>query len=297
MESVADTAVFIRYHVWWPSSSDPYYQYNTNENVARKNYYGFTGVPTYKVDGFITGGNSSGYMNIMRNRYYMESPLEINLSGLFNGDTYAGTLDVSITATDDASWDDLVVRIVLTESDLYYPAPNGAVWHHQTMRDMIPSHAGAPLEITTGETVDFSQAFSCPSALVAENCELVVFVQNEYNKEIYQAAKIPVTFLSSIDEDTNLPTSFSLTQNYPNPFNAGTAISYSLKNAGEVQLAIYDISGRKVIDLVNGVQSAGNHEIIWNGNDANGTSAATGVYFYKLTMAGNSTTKRMVLLK
>jgi len=291
---MADTVVFIRYHVWWTDPNDPYYQYNTSEVVARNNYYyAFTGVPTFKIDGLITGGNSSGYANIMRNRYYMESPLEINLSGSYDDDTYSGTLDVSITAIDDASWDDLVVRIVLTETDLYYPAPNGAVWHHQTMRDMIPGHTNRTLEITVGETVEFSQDFSCPSQLVMENCELVVFVQNEWNKEVYQAGRIKVDELLTVgvDDIVELPAVFELAQNYPNPFNAGTSISYSLKNAGAVQLSVYDLSGRKVIDLVNGVQAAGNHEIILNGN------AATGVYFYKLTTAGHSIAKRMVLLK
>jgi hypothetical protein len=253
-----------------------------------------------KVDGFIDGGSYSSYWNIIQNRFYMDAPLEITLGGAYDTDTHNGTLDISITATDIAYWEQLHVRIALTESELYFPAPNGAAWHEQTMRDMIPNANGLSLEIDYGETVEMSQSFNVPAPLVAENCDLVVWVQSDYLREVYQAAVVNVTDLEAVDvedETADLPESFSLLQNYPNPFNASTTISYQLDDQSSVALAIYDLSGRKVNQLVNEIQPAGNHQVIWDGQDMDGQVVSTGVYFYRLEAEGQTSTKRMVLLK
>jgi hypothetical protein len=89
-----------------------------------------------------------------------------------------------------------------------------------------------------------------------------------------------------------VPTTTTLAQNYPNPFNAETSIGYTLADAGNVNLSVYDISGRLVETLVDGYQSAGEHIASWN---ASGVSS--GVYFYKLSTASYSATKMMNLLK
>ncbi len=58
-------------------------------------------------------------------------------------------------------------------------------------------------------------------------------------------------------------------KNYPNPFHSRTMISYHLPATGDVELSIYDLSGLKVITLVNETQQAGNHEVEWNANGKN----------------------------
>jgi len=291
--------VAIRYHVWWPSNNDPFYRYNTSENTVRTNYYGVSGVPALKVDGFIDGGGYPSYWSRILNRYYMESPMEIVLSGNYDEDSNSGTLDISITATDDYYYDSLYVRIALTETDLYWPAPNGLNYHDQVMRDMIPNAFGTGFDISYGETVDFSESFACPSQLVLENCELVVWVQSDYLREVYQTARIRVEDLGpvSIDDVTELPVSFSLNQNYPNPFNAGTTISYNLEKENQVTIDIYDLNGRQVAVIADGIQPAGNHQVIWDGVDSNGSPVSSGVYFYRMSTNSESFVKRMVLLK
>jgi hypothetical protein len=87
-------------------------------------------------------------------------------------------------------------------------------------------------------------------------------------------------------------TSFALDQNYPNPFNPSTTISYNLMTTGKVRLAVYDLLGRQVAVLVNGVQTAGPHEVMFKAKDL-----STGIYFYKLESSGQSITKKMALLK
>ncbi len=102
---------------------------------------------------------------------------------------------------------------------------------------------------------------------------------------------------TSVDNETALPTVTALAQNYPNPFNATTNISFSLANAGEVELSVYDLLGRKVSTLVASNLPAGSHVINWNGLDDSGQQVSSGMYLYVLKTAGETFANRMVLLK
>lgn len=101
----------------------------------------------------------------------------------------------------------------------------------------------------------------------------------------------------SIVNDILIPNDIILSQNYPNPFNNSTCISYRLPEETHVVLTIYDIAGRRVVDLVDEVQHAGNHNIIWDGVDNDGMIASSGFYFYKLVAANFSSGRKMLLLK
>lgn len=87
---------------------------------------------------------------------------------------------------------------------------------------------------------------------------------------------------------------FELYQNYPNPFNPFTKIVYDLKSniQSNVKLSVFDILGNEVVTLVNEKQSAGRHEA-----ELDGSSLASGIYFYKLTAGKFSDTKKLILLK
>lgn len=101
-----------------------------------------------------------------------------------------------------------------------------------------------------------------------------------------------IQYTTAIEDDITLPSAFKLYGNYPNPFNASTTISYSLPEQSEVTLEIYDILGRKVQTLVEDVQSAGQHSVIWHADNA-----ASGVYFYRLINDNDVLTERMILIK
>jgi len=98
--------------------------------------------------------------------------------------------------------------------------------------------------------------------------------------------------LVSVYENPSTPTTFALSQNYPNPFNAKTNISFKLANASNVELSVFDITGARVITLVNGRLEAGQHSINWDAG-----TVASGVYYYNLKTNGEESTKKMTLLK
>lgn len=99
------------------------------------------------------------------------------------------------------------------------------------------------------------------------------------------------------DDRTNLPRSFKLFQNYPNPFNSATLISYTLSRKARVRLEIFNIAGQLVKVLVDEEQSAGNHQISWEGKDSKGRPMPSGIYLYKLSFEGDVQVKKMVLVK
>ena len=91
-------------------------------------------------------------------------------------------------------------------------------------------------------------------------------------------------------------TAFQLHQNYPNPFEDRTTITYELRQPGYVKFSVYNMLGRKVIDLVDGKQEAGRHTVAWNGKDLDGTRVVAGMYLYRLEAGGARSVRTMVLL-
>lgn len=91
--------------------------------------------------------------------------------------------------------------------------------------------------------------------------------------------------------------SFVLEQNYPNPFNPETRIQYQLAENSIVQISVFNILGQKVRTLVNSVQPAGVHQVVWNGRDEAGQMVTSGMYIYKMQAGARTDFRRMVLLK
>ncbi len=89
-----------------------------------------------------------------------------------------------------------------------------------------------------------------------------------------------------------LPTVYSLEQNFPNPFNPETTIPYMLPERAHVQLSVYDLLGREVATLVNGVMEAGVHSASFNG-----AQLSSGVYFYRMEAGDYKQTRKLMLMK
>lgn len=97
--------------------------------------------------------------------------------------------------------------------------------------------------------------------------------------------------------DVELPRRLALAQNVPNPFNPQTAISFSLPQRGEVSLKVFDVRGRLVNTLVQEEREAGAHSVVWDGKDAAGVQAASGVYLYRLVAGEQTLQQKMTLVK
>jgi hypothetical protein len=93
------------------------------------------------------------------------------------------------------------------------------------------------------------------------------------------------------------PDRYILSQNYPNPFNPSTTIGFNLTQVSDIELHIFNILGQKIVTLVDDRLPAGEHSILWDGRNADGYEAATGIYFYRIRTGERVETRKMLLLK
>jgi hypothetical protein len=96
---------------------------------------------------------------------------------------------------------------------------------------------------------------------------------------------------------TTVVTPFGLEQNVPNPFRGGTSIAYASPRPMPVTLRVFDVSGRMVRTLVDGVVPAGRHTVTWDGRDERGLETTAGVYFYRLDGENETLTKKTIRLR
>ena len=170
-----------------------------------------------------------------------------------------------------------------------YPDNNftGAAWVY-TRTAGVWKQLGSKL-VGTGAAGDAEQGISV--SLSSDGNTAIV---GGFADDIFKgAAWVFTRAVSSVRESGGgEPLQFGLDQNYPNPFNPSTTIKYELPRTSQVNLVVYDILGREVSVLVNEIREAGFHEVNFNGS-----SLATGVYFYQLQAGNFVATKRFLLLK
>ncbi|MGI6198093.1 MAG: right-handed parallel beta-helix repeat-containing protein [Candidatus Cloacimonadaceae bacterium] len=95
----------------------------------------------------------------------------------------------------------------------------------------------------------------------------------------------------------NIPAFPLIHNNYPNPFNPSTTIAYSIPKDGLVKIDVYNIKGQKVKQLCNTEMLRGHHKVIWDGKDKHHRSVSSGVYFVRLQANGQSSTRKIMLMK
>ncbi len=100
----------------------------------------------------------------------------------------------------------------------------------------------------------------------------------------------PVTAVQ--EAGSPIPASFALERNYPNPFNPSTVISYQLPVASDVKLVVFDVLGREVATIVDGLEEPGHKSVEWNAG-----GVASGVYFYQLQARDFVQTLKLLLLR
>jgi len=148
-----------------------------------------------------------------------------------------------------------------------------------SISDPIPGHG------SSGEIHEYS--FTDTTRIQGESYRLK---EIDTSGRAYYSWAIDAPIVVAVHAGTT--NAFSTLQNYPNPFGPGTAISYRLTSSSVVRLAIYDILGREVKLLVDGVQSPGSYSVTWNP-----LMAAPGVYFCRLRTENSTVTTRLVRIR
>jgi hypothetical protein len=162
----------------------------------------------------------------------------------------------------------------------------GATW--DTLWTLDASNGTAPWGWTNA-TVDLD-AYAGDEVMVA-------FVYSGLDGDLVCVDDITVDFVTSIDEDGSLPTTFDIAQNYPNPFNPSTHIKYQLPQNSNVTIKVYNSIGQVVKTLVNNSVEAGYHEVVWDGTNDTGVKVSSGVYIYRMTTAHFVKSHKLILMK
>jgi len=100
-----------------------------------------------------------------------------------------------------------------------------------------------------------------------------------------------------VNEGRSKPEGFRLFQNYPNPFNPETTIPFQLHSRSHVNLALYDIVGRRIRVLLDEEAAPGIHEVGWNGTNDAGALVSSGTYFYSLHVGSTTQMRPLMLLR
>ncbi|HPN39159.1 MAG TPA: T9SS type A sorting domain-containing protein [Melioribacteraceae bacterium] len=104
------------------------------------------------------------------------------------------------------------------------------------------------------------------------------------------------TNTTNVNGESYLPKDY-LYNNYPNPFNPSTTINYSIAEASEVKLRIFDVTGQIVKELVNEYKNSGFYSVFWEGKNDRGDFVASGVYYCLLTAGNRSFINKLALIK
>ncbi len=187
----------VRYHGWWPgTNNDPMYLADSVECKARINYYSVAsyGVPAHVVD----GDTADFQVDETRVIQALARTSPIDLSMVVTYDTLARTGMITWTAKATAAVPaaSLRLRIVITETNIYYASAgtNGEHWFNQVTRDMVPDALGTSITLVNpGDSVTQSVGYTLGGTWNADNCEIVAFVQSDAiaknSPSIYQGTK------------------------------------------------------------------------------------------------------------
>ncbi|MFQ5627460.1 MAG: FlgD immunoglobulin-like domain containing protein [bacterium] len=205
--------------------------------------------------------------------------LEIPVRTLFMHDFHALALEVQIPK---GAYDvETVISIKLRQNRIL-------AWHEKDGKLRI---ALASAEAFSGTGTQLRILLRNTAPPQPSNGELTVIAYEVDGHRVLQASAG-----RSLDE-ASLPSHFSLEHNYPNPFNPGTRITFALPSESKVRLTVYDINGRRIAELINGLQEAGRHEVLWDGKTSEGIDVPSGAYFVRLRAGHLSKSLKVTKIK
>ena len=188
--------------------------------------------------------------------------------------TNAGTNWVAIQSTSFSGWN----------SDICREDPNLVLTGNYGQNSSLTTNGGANWTEFPMPTGGCGAGLIVPERgyLIAMQCSGLLKMNIGYN------------VVTNVNEQTlpGVPTKYNLFQNYPNPFNPSTEIKFDVVSAGNVTMKVYNQAGKEVYTLVNGMKAAGSYSVQFDAS-----SFSSGVYYYTLETAGNTFTKKMVLVK
>lgn len=159
-------------------------------------------------------------------------------------------------------------------------------------------HMEYVLDLEAGGTVqEEGGAYNCPvyyNRIPISEIPLMPLHDARHPALHIDSTGYPPEYVNAVTEPyARVPESFTLYQNYPNPFNPVTSIQFDLRQQSSVTMKVFDLTGREAASILNGENfQSGTHVV-----EFDGTGLASGVYFYRLQAAGQTATRKMIMIK
>lgn len=281
----------IRYHVSWPGV-DPMYSFNTADPTGRVMYYSanalsYTLLNGEVITGFKYDGSPENLTQAMIDTAYNEPGLfNINLNATYIGNqlSIAGSTKALVNTVTGP----FTVQVALVEDPVTYstaPGTNGEIIFPFVLRKMFPSANGTSIGMPAlNQTDTFNYSYTIPSTLNTFGLNVVVFVQDELTKKVFQSAS---TFLSVGIEGHELEAG-SVTI-YPNPAGTRATLALRLAQHDDVRIGIFNLVGEKVYEAtVPAAQPAYELPV---------SELAPGMYLVSVATGNKMVSKRMVVAR
>ncbi len=267
------------YHMSWPSSSDPFYLYNTTQNNARRSYYNVNYVPRLVLDGTVDGEyNYPIWPNLLAQEMERKQPILFLVSNAPESTFVASSGDGRISfyahQTGEMPGDTYTLRVAIVEDSIHYNAPNGTTFHPMTFRHMLEDTYVS----STGGYVTYSFDFTFnPTYVDYTKLVAVIWIQDDATRQVWATEVYP--FENEVLDVVEGPTgdAFSVLPE---------GIRFSRSIEGPVRVELYSPAGRKVISLEKRVGA---------GQMITFDKVTEGIYIYRISMEGRVWTGKVFI--
>ncbi len=227
--------ISVRYHAWWPGSSDPMYVSASTDCRRRINYYGINGVPTYVMDGVPKGvpADYDAMVRQLEQRLAQPAPLKILVHSKIVDDSVLAK--VRLIPLKEVTAGNLYLRVAVTQRMVSYQSPpgsNGEKDFPEVLRKMLPNATGTSIPaLTIGDTLDFEFSTVAKSDWEIGDLAVVAWLQSDDSKEVLQSnIDFPTFFVQLADSSFKFAKANALTRFSFHLFNRNdTTIHVQLK--------------------------------------------------------------------
>lgn len=225
------------------------------------------------------------------------APVTVMMWGYYDPAGGTGSINAQFRNDSSAAITGRVIFVV-TEDSLYYPAPNGALWHNHVPRDYLPDHDGEVVTIDPGDSTTVTRSFSIDPVWNDAQCTILAWIQNDdmqpdSTKEIWQAGMQRVVALGIQEHETETGTQERVLV-IPNPCVSAARFDFTLPQGTDYRIVLFDALGRRIKTITG--NASGKHEAVsWLRNDKCDIPVRPGVYFYRFSSEYVNTAGKIIV--
>jgi len=187
--------------------------------------------------------------------------------------------------------DDCLVRVTADSSPPVSDLSDAAFSVYQPVTWLVATPVSGDVDAGVADMIELS--FDATGLIEGDYMADIIVTTNGGDP-----VTIPVTLhVSDTGIEGRIPTELVLFGNYPNPAGPTTSIYFSIPEPAAASVSVYDVAGRLVKTISSDEMPAGRHEISWDGRNRSGERVSSGVYFYRLDVAGESKTSKLLVIK